>query len=151
MEDFKYFWADKNNYTSELLLGFLIEVDDTFVIPLHERVALKEYADKLAYNAENLFVIFNDTIIASCSVYCNEKEAFISSIAVKSDYLRHGVATKMLELTFERAKQKECQILILCVSKRNHSAIKFYLKNGFTIRKESEDELIMERFLQLSV
>lgn len=147
MEDFKYFWADKNNYTSELLLGFLIKVDDTFVIPLHERVALKEYAEKLAYNAENLFVIINDTVIASCSVYCNEKEAFISSIAVKSDYLRHGIATKMLELTFERAKQKECKILTLCVLKRNYAAIKFYLKNGFAIRKESEDEFIMERFL----
>ena len=147
MKELKYVWAGKNNDTFVQLLGFLGEVDNTFDIPLHERVTLEEYAEKLTNNAETLFVLIRDTVIASCSVYCNTAEAYITSIAVRPDYLRHGIATKMLKLAFERAKQEECQILVLKVSKKNYAAISFYLKNGFTLRKESGDELVMERAL----
>lgn len=61
------------------------EIDAIMVPTLSERVCIWDYAGKLARLAETLYIVREECDIASCSVYCNSKVAFISSIAVKED------------------------------------------------------------------
>ncbi len=148
-QNLRYIWAINDNDLMEKLLNFLSEVDDNFFTPLHERISLKDYAMKLAKNADNLFVISGKKqIVASCSVYCNAEEAYISSIAVKSAYMRHGIASKMIKMSCERANNRNCKTIALSVSKKNLPAINLYTKHNFILRKELLGELVMMKSIR---
>ena len=138
-----YEWCKGKKYT-ERISTFLKEVDPVMIPKLSERVAVDEYAEKLACNADTVFAKNKYQDIAACSVYCNRGDAFVSSVAVKKAFWNQGVATGLLKETAIHAKEKKCLRIFLKVWSENIPAVKLYEKAGFSLAsKEGEWSIMM--------
>jgi hypothetical protein len=72
----------RNQADAGAILEHLQRCDDQFTPPLSSRVNLKDYAAKLALNAER-FEIFDDgKLVALVAMYLNPDCAFISNVSV---------------------------------------------------------------------
>lgn len=129
-EILKYNWVHGEKYVQRIY-DFLMAIDETMIPVLSDRVNLKEYANKLARQADTIFVTYNSLDVGSCSIYCNTQTAFISSIAVKSECLYQGIGTQMMEHIKAHVMKKQCNVIQLEVYYSNQIAISYYKKNGF--------------------
>ena len=85
--------------------------------------------------------------------YCLD-EAEINIIAVKREFRRKGIASKLLETTFDALKKAGINKIFLEVRKSNICAINLYQKNGYlTISQrkkyysDGEDAIVMEKVI----
>lgn len=124
--------------------SFLREIEDIMIPALTNRVNIDAYSQKLAVNADTIFIVKDSVDIASCSIYCNSENAFISSIAVKQEFLHTGIGTFMLNNVIEHSRKKKCKKMLLKVHNNNFSAIHFYEKNGFCITEIADNWNTME-------
>jgi putative acetyltransferase len=62
-------------------------------------------------------------------------ESFVAGVFVASDFQSRGIGKLLLD--YSKCKHNE---LSLCVYKRNNPAVRFYLREGFTISGEQIDE-----------
>ena len=102
---FLYEWCNGIEYNKRIRT-FLREVDDIIIPTLTNRVDIDGYACKLAFNADTIFIVKDACDIASCSIYCNLQDAFISSIAVKREFLHTGIGTFMLNNVIEHSRKR---------------------------------------------
>ena len=125
-----YEWCEGEQYTQRIR-DFLNDIDECMLPRLSQRVNIKEYSHKLARNAHTLFADFRGEDIGACSIYCNRENAFISSIAVKENYTKCGVATELLKRSIELARHYACKKVALNVCYTNQAALNLYKKNNF--------------------
>lgn len=130
--------------STERVCAFLKEIDFEMMPSLSERVELHEYAKKLSGYADNLFIVKDGVDVASCSVYCNTENAFISSIAVKAAYRKQHIGTFMLREVKAHIKKHHCVKLCLNVYINNDVAIQFYENNGFSYKEQQGQWIMME-------
>ena len=81
----------------------------------------------------------------------------IISTAVDLSFRRHGVGTRLAEVTLDRARHKGYEKVFTYVRSDNDGALKFYRKLGFRVVGTAErhakfgrsyvDEIIIEKFL----
>ncbi|MBR4983272.1 MAG: GNAT family N-acetyltransferase [Lachnospiraceae bacterium] len=142
-EKANFVWVKGETYKARIY-DFLAEIDDVMIPPLRGRVVLADYAEKLAGKAETVFMVKEATDLASCSIYCNEKNAFITSIAVKKEYQKQHLGSQLLNEVKKFVEKKECERIRLEVFKENISAYKFYLKNRFEVINENDFWITME-------
>lgn len=129
--------------TKKRIEKFLQDVDNEFVPSLGSRVDIPQYASKLARLAETVFIMDNSRAdIASCSIYCNQSNAYISSIAVKKPYQGHGIGYMLMKEVICHVKGK-CEAIVLHVHRYNKAAIYYYRKNGFRENSVSGDWIEM--------
>lgn len=129
----------------ERVFGFLQRADAEFSPPLSYRVDLYDYSKKLAKEAINIFIISNGSDVAHAAFYCNDRidrVAYLSSIAVISDYQGLGIAEELLTMVFNKCVAVKMRFIRLEVDPRNVKAVKFYHKLGF--RFDSESFMIRE-------
>lgn len=150
-DKYQYEWQTGEN-GAERIYQFLWEMDEYFVPKLSERVSVEAYAKKLSQRADNLFVmVFIQTVvqdIASCSMYCNEETAFISSFAVKSDFWREHVGSRMMDVVKQHAKELQCRKIRLEVDRNNMAACGFYSSCGFRMCDSHGNWNVMEYILR---
>lgn len=89
-------------------------------------------------------IIFNDNYIKYVAKIGNEivgyivcevtDEINISRVAVAGSYQNHGIATKLINFVFDKAKEKDMN-LSLEVCENNIRAYKLYTKLGFELRR----------------
>lgn len=139
-------WVDKKK-SKELLCKFFCEVNEDFVPILSDRVDIMEYAEKLSRLAENIMLFEEDGVIASASVYMNQRVAFISSIAVKRHMQGRGLGKLILHQIESKAKELECEKLQLKVHCDNQKAIVFYNTNGYIEMLHEDKWITMEKNL----
>lgn len=138
----EYVWSDKGE--GKRIYQFLIETDNCFIPKLSERVNIEEYAQKLAQNAENIFVSYEGQDIGACSVYCNSDIAFISSFAVKPEYMRMKIGSHMMGQVVQQTKQLKCKSIRLEVYASNSAARTFYEKCGFVSIAQKDEWITMD-------
>lgn len=110
-----------------------------------------EGAFKTAENT-NFYVYFVDNAaVGYVGIYTVLDEGYITNIAVKKDYRKNGIATKLLEELINT--QKKLSFITLEVRKGNTAAINLYNKFNFKLEGERksfysnprEDGLILTR------
>lgn len=131
-KEMTYEWCSGEQY-SKRISSFLKAIDEIMIPRLSQRVDINEYACKLACNADTIFIKKEGEDIGSCSLYCNCCNAFISSIAVKKEFVNNHIATKLLEEVIQHAKGRECVKISLEVYNKNIAAVRLYQKAGFCI------------------
>lgn len=143
MNNLEYEWVNGEQYQKRIY-QFLNEIDAIMIPTLSERVCILDYAAKLANLAETLYIVYKHCDIASCSVYCNSQIAFISSIAVKQEFLGQGIGTALMEEVKRHVRAKHCESIQLEVYAQNSVALKYYIKNGYVVLAENGDLKRME-------
>jgi len=108
--------------------------DDDFVPTLSARVAIPEYAQKIASKATRFEAWSNDKLVGLVAAYCNDyltNTAYITSVSVLKAWTGNGIATNLIGRCVAYAKAAGMHYVGLEVATYNIPAIKLYEKNGF--------------------
>lgn len=130
------------------LILFLKDVDDDFKPQLSQKVDIESYVDKIMHNAILFVDSKNDCICALVVLYCNnykEKIAHIPLVVVRKEYRSQHLATHLLQQAISYTKQKHFNIIE--VNTNNPIALDLYCKNGFIIKKHSNNRYYLEQNL----
>lgn len=114
----------------------------------------KEHDFLSAINGEdNIYLVVEEEgqILAYCGLWGVIEEGHINNVAVKKEFHKRGIASKMLKELIERGRKKGLESFTLEVRIGNVNAIRLYEKLGFEkigIRpsfydKPREDGLVM--------
>lgn len=117
------------------ILEFLLSVECEFTPVLSERINVADYAKKMAARANNIFLVMGKCDVGHAAYYSNDLQketAFLTSICVKQEFRRSGLAAILLEEVFHGAIRDGMQQLALEVDVGNRAAVRFYSKYGFS-------------------
>ncbi len=127
--------------------------EDCFSIPWSE----KSFYDELTKNKMAIYIVAkeNNEIIGYGGMWHVINEGHITNIAVKNEYRRKGIGSKIIDELINIAKEKEMIGITLEVRTSNNIAQNLYKKKGFIIegiRKEyyddnKEDAILMWKHL----
>ena len=102
------------------------------------------YRNQLAEHLDYVFVIENDGVIQGyATVYIDvrddcihvaRKRCFVDQFAVKKEFRRKGIGSKLMQFIREYALENDCTVIELGVWYENYDAVDFYGKNGFVPR-----------------
>lgn len=114
------------------------------------RVDIKDFSEKLHQYACVFVFEDNDVVKGFAAFYANDlsqKIAFLSMIAVKEEYRREHVGSKMLKFAELEARSKGMHFLKLEVSRSNLGAIRFYDNHGYSVCEENSTSYYMVKEL----
>jgi ribosomal protein S18 acetylase RimI-like enzyme len=118
---------------------------NNFIPTLTNRVDIFKYAKKIRKFANTFEAWYKNDLIGLNAIYLNDtqtKIGFITNVSVDNRFNKLGIGVQLLKLSFEYAKNRGFERLILEVHPLNVNAIHFYLKNGFCELKNTPDYLI---------
>lgn len=108
--------------------------DTCYVPPLSRRVAIDDYAQKLASHAERIELWADGVLVGLAAFYGNQPpDAFLSNISVLPDWQKRGLARLMLTECIARARGLNLASMRLEVSSQHEAALTLYHAQGFTI------------------
>ena len=120
--------------------------DGDFIPKLSSRVNINDFSKKIAEKTTT-FEAWNGQILAGMlSAYFNNPEiktGYINNISVIREYVGNGIASKLLDMCIDYAKEYSFKEVRLEVFKDNIRAIELYKKFGFRIFKNNNDFMIM--------
>lgn len=126
----------------------LKECSVAFVPPLAERVNIDEYAKKIYKRSITFEAWSGKLLVGLIAAYFDEggsRSVFITNVSVLGKFTGQGVATKLLDMCAEYAKNNGFPELRLEVHKDNTPAVRFYTKHGFENHEIRMDMLLMKR------
>ena len=148
---------DENLIVEEIVKSCdILKILDEFTFSLkslQDGIELKKsLSKKLAEKGKVIVVRKSLETIGFAGFYCNdlsEKKAFLSLIAVKSDYRKMGIGKLLINNVQKYCISSGMNSLFLEVRKDNQSAMKFYSGIGFELTKtqQKKDSYLMYKKL----
>ncbi len=146
-----YTKLENTNHNLALLKDILKGFSERFSPPLVEmKPDIDNFALQLINNAVVVVANQRNAIIGFIAIYINDyktKTAFISLIAVKSDYQGRNIGKQLLSIAERYSHQNNMAFIRLEVKQKNKRAIEFYHRNGYLEIKETESSLLLEKVL----
>lgn len=136
----------RNHATAAEVEAHLRHCSADFVRRLSERVALADYAQKLAEQSERFEAWAEDRLVGLVAIYCNRPEggtAFITSVSVLPSWQKRGIAARLVEAGIAHAHGLGFPRVELEVDRGNAAALALYQKAGFSPHGERNDGTIM--------
>lgn len=136
------------NYKEKMLI-FLKKIDNLFKIPLHKKVNIEEYVNKIISLAEVYIMYKENEIIAGVVFYTNnlsEKKAYISLVGVLEDYQNKGIGKKIFKEVLKRIKRNKLKQVGIHTD--NKYALKIYKSLNFYIISEENGRYYLEKNLE---
>lgn len=131
---------NSRNLTLQEIYHFLNSIDKTFEPSLSSRLDLKNYAAKLANNAESIFIFENEIPVSGIFYYKNDSGVvYIPIIATIREYQGKGYFHSLLNQLFLNLKNTKFSSINL-ETWEGSRALNYYIKNGFKI-----DDRIFDR------
>ncbi|MEI6696951.1 MAG: GNAT family N-acetyltransferase [Bacteroidota bacterium] len=128
------------------IYSHLLKCNDSFIPPLSETINIEEYSNKL-FEKSILFEAWDNNILVGCiAAYFNDTfthNGFITNVSVINEYAGNGIATALLKMCIEYAKNNNIHMILLEVNRNNSSAIFLYEKFGFLCINTKVDILTM--------
>jgi len=129
------------------IFSHLKECNENFTPPLDDRVNIEEYAKKI-FDKSVTFEAWQDQLLVGfIAAYFNDNfsgSAFITNVSIVRNFMRLGIASRLLNLCIGYASQNNFKKLKLEVNRHNNSAIRLYDRLGFVSYKTNEDTLLMK-------
>ena len=126
--------------------NFLKKIDKNFYEPLSTRVNLKDYSEKLAEKATNIFLMLSLNDVAHTAIYNldNQSKIFVSNFGVVSRHQGKGIGNLLYKLVQNYATDSKFLSIELEADYRDANLIKFYKQRGF---KKMSDYLLKRNLL----
>jgi ribosomal protein S18 acetylase RimI-like enzyme len=132
------------------IAAHLVRCDADFVPPLSDRVAIRDYAKRIASAALRFEAWSGGSLIGLVAAYCNDRDkriAYITSVSVLRAWTGKGIGSRLVGQCIERAKGSDMQLISLEVAATNTRAIKLYTERGFVVNKANGPFLAMNLYL----
>ncbi len=126
------FQIKKDTLSFEEINQFLQKVEKDFTPPLFERINVVDYYLKIKKNAEVIVCREGEAIVGVLIFYCNNnntKIAYVTLLAVDSEYRGKGIASHLLDMACIFSKEKKMEKI--GIHTNNYGAYLCYKKNGF--------------------
>lgn len=123
-----------NHATHHDILLHLRECSDSFIPPLEYRADINTYASKIESLADTIEAWAKGDLIGLIAVYCNDlenRQAYITSVSIKKNFIGKGIASKLLKMCIKHVKDADFIEISLDVHEKNYQAIVLYERNGF--------------------
>lgn len=124
---------ERNRSERSAVQAHLLACANHFTPPLGGRVAIPDYAAKLATSAERFEAWEGSTLIGLVAVYCNDParvRAFVTSVSVLPERMRAGLGRRLLEAAIAHVRGLGFAHLALSVD-RSAAALDLYRRLGF--------------------
>ena len=124
----------------------LTECDGDFMPPLSSRTDIAEYAAKILSSGRTYEAWGDGRLVGLVAVYLNEgstRSGFITSVSVAGGFAGRGLASAILQMCIDGARDRGVSRLELKVSRLNARAIGLYQKCGFAESASDAVELTM--------
>ena len=113
----------------------LYEADKEFLPALRKKANLEKFINKIM-NYSTRFEAWDvqKKLIGFISVYLNNKEdkiAYINMVSILNSFTNNGIATKLLQMCIDSAKEQSFHAIKLECDKKNYKARKLYTKFNF--------------------
>ncbi|MFC6792645.1 GNAT family N-acetyltransferase [Methylobacterium komagatae] len=132
----------RNQSDADAIVRHLEACSDSFVPPLHGRVAIPAYADKLAQRAERFEAWEEDRLVGLVAIYCSgENDAFVSNVSVVPDAVRQGIGRRLV--TDAIAHSRRCAEAMTLQVDRRAPALALYRSVGFAPEGQDGDTLTL--------
>ena len=128
------------------ILRHLIACDRGFVPPLSERVAIPEYARRLADTAARFEAWSGGELVGLVAAYCNapdRQDAFISNVSVLPDWRKQGVAGRLVRDCIAFIGTAGFAQILLEVDANAVGAVRLYENTGFKQMRAQDSSLRM--------
>lgn len=128
----------------------LEQCSNNFIPALENRVNLVDYSIKISRNAVTFEAWSDEELVGLIAAYFNDmemKSGFITSVSVLKEYLKNGIASKLLRKCIEYANQLKFKEINLEVFENNEPAINLYKSFGFLITENSNNNFRMRLIL----
>lgn len=125
----------------------LEQCDQDFVPVLSSRVDLLDYSRKISEKAVSFEAWDGSALVGMVNAYLNDtrtRAGFITNVSVLKGYARRGVASALLAMCLEHARQTGFSKIRLQASPENQPALRLYSRAGFVVVAETADHLLME-------
>lgn len=132
--------------SKEQIYLHLKECDDNFRPPLSSRVDLLDYSDKIYMLAVSFEAWDENVLVGMVNTYLNDESdlsGFITNTSVLKGYMRKGVASTLLQMCLEYARNHSFSRISLEVSCANGTAIELYSHAGFKASRILAENLLM--------
>lgn len=118
---------------------------------LSQRVIYNEFAQKLEAFADVYVLCVDGKNAGMIAFYSNDeigKTAYITLIGVKKNFRNLGLGKQLLKFCESVSIEKGFTKIKLEVNKLNETAIRFYIRNGFSQISQDEKSLYMMKELE---
>jgi ribosomal protein S18 acetylase RimI-like enzyme len=122
------------------IFAHLVRCSPQFDPPLDETVDLASYSNKIFQKSHRIEAWANDELIGLVAVYINNEEtqiAYITNVSVDFDYLRMGIAARLIQNCIDKVKLNDYKEIHLEVGIKNQPAIELYKRFGFIASEHS--------------
>jgi ribosomal protein S18 acetylase RimI-like enzyme len=126
---------DADHSSAADVAAHLARCSDAFVPPLAARVALADYADRLAARAAREEAWNGDVLVGLVAMYCNRpgETAFVSSVSVDAHWRGTGLGAALLAQAIARARRAGAPRIELEADSTNVPALSLYRRTGFLL------------------
>ena len=128
------------------IYSHLKECDENFMPPLSSRVDLLDYSAKLFEKSVSFEAWQGNVLVGLLNAYLNDvsnQTGFITNTSILKEYMGQGIASTLLQMCLEYARNLNYSKLKLEVSRANSTAIKLYSHAGFKVMEENGESLLM--------
>lgn len=130
---------DEGSLNYDQLLAFLVEVSDSFPVPLADKVNLSEYAEKLLrFGTMSAATDGDGRILSLCAGYTTNtpnRYAYISAVAVQPDQVGKGLASRVVKEFEKRAEEAGLLGIHLYADFGNSPAMTMWSHFGYKIER----------------
>ncbi len=129
------------------IYSHLMKCSENFIPHLEDKVNIHDYAAKLFEKAVIFEAWSEDTLVGLVAAYFNDFDSetgYITSVSVNSTYFGKGIASELLNLTIDYAKQHNFKTIILEVEKANERAVNLYRKFEFQKFEDKPAAILMK-------
>ena len=140
-----------NTASAAQIAEHLRSCDSDFLPPLHDRVEIRDYAQKIVSKATRFEAWSDSKLIGLVATYCNDQMqhiAYLTSVSVLRTWTSQGIAAYLVNQCIEHTKTIGMRLITLEVAEQNRPAIKLYQKYGFIISRTNEPFLRMDLYFK---
>ena len=134
--------------TEDEIRKHLQSCDFLFNPPLHNRVQIPAYSQKIAERATTFEAWSGEALVGLVAAYYNDqtsRRGFITSVSVLSDFQRYGVGGALIQRALDYGVAAGFKTVALEASVTNTTVIAFYQKHGFYVLRTDGGIVTLER------
>jgi len=129
------------------IYSHLMKCNESFITNLAKRVNLEEYSKKIFEKAVTFEAWSGDTLVGLVAAYFNDTDGqvgYITNVSTIRTYMGKGIASELMNMCIQYAKQYNVKEIKLEVHKDNRPAINLYKEFGFMDYKNKDDFMLMK-------
>ncbi len=120
---------------------FIKKENNSFPVPLSDRVDLNEYVNKIINNAVLYGYYYKNNIIGLIAFYLNREFTYVTYICVNKEFQSMHLGSKLMKLMEEECKKEQVCRIDLTTNINNNKAQKFYEKLGYKVIERNGTDL----------